>query len=61
MPELKVGDRVVLLDEDGFLDNAADWDEEVAVALSKTEEVEELTPNIGKSLIICGSTMPILE
>ena len=44
MPELKVGDRVVLLDEDGFLDNAADWDEEVAVALSKTEEVEELTP-----------------
>ena len=44
MPELKVGDRVVLLDEDGFLDNADDWDEEVSVDLSKTEEVEELTP-----------------
>lgn len=44
MPELKVGDRVVLLDEDGFLDNAADWDEEVAVVLAPTEDVEELTP-----------------
>jgi tRNA 2-thiouridine synthesizing protein E len=43
MPELKVGDRVVLLDEDGFLDNAADWDEEVAVVLAPTEDVEELT------------------
>lgn len=40
MPELKVGDRVLLLDEDGFLDNAADWDEEVAAVLAQTEEVE---------------------
>ncbi|HQA07173.1 MAG TPA: TusE/DsrC/DsvC family sulfur relay protein [Syntrophomonadaceae bacterium] len=40
MPELKVGDRVILLDEDGFLDNAADWDEEVAAVLAQTEEVE---------------------
>ncbi len=43
MPELKVGDRVVLLDEDGFLDNPDDWNEEVAAALASTEEVEELT------------------
>ncbi len=43
MPELKVGDRVVVLDEDGFLDNADDWNEEVAAALASTEEVEELT------------------
>jgi len=40
MPELKVGDRVLLLDEDGFLDNPADWDEEVAQVLAQTEEVE---------------------
>ncbi|NLF46300.1 MAG: TusE/DsrC/DsvC family sulfur relay protein [Syntrophomonadaceae bacterium] len=43
MAELKVGDRVLLLDEDGFLDNADDWNEEVAEALAVTEEVE-LTP-----------------
>lgn len=40
MAELKVGDRILLLDEDGFLDNAADWDEEVAHVLAATEEVE---------------------
>lgn len=40
MAELKVGDRVLMLDEDGFLDNAAEWDEEVAQALAVTEEVE---------------------
>lgn len=44
MAELKVGDRVVELDEDGFLDNPKDWDEEVAKALAVTEEIEELTP-----------------
>lgn len=40
MPELKVGNRMLLLDEDGFLDNADDWDEEVAQVLAATEEVE---------------------
>lgn len=40
MAELKVGDRVLQLDEDGFLDNAAEWDEEVANVLAVTEEVE---------------------
>lgn len=43
MAELQIGDRVLLLDEDGFLDNATDWNEEVAQALAATEEVE-LTP-----------------
>lgn len=43
MAELKVGDRMILLDEDGFLDNAGDWNEEVAQVLAVTEEVE-LTP-----------------
>lgn len=40
MADLKVGDRLLLLDEDGFLDNAADWDEEVAQVLAVSEEVE---------------------
>lgn len=40
MADLKVGDRVLLLDEDGFLDNADDWDEEVAHVLAVSEEVE---------------------
>lgn len=43
MAELKIGDRVLQLDEDGFLDNAAEWDEEVAAVLAQTEEVMELT------------------
>ena len=43
MAELKVGDRMILLDEDGFLDSAADWNEEVAEVLAVSEEVE-LTP-----------------
>ncbi|HZK87272.1 MAG TPA: TusE/DsrC/DsvC family sulfur relay protein [Syntrophomonas sp.] len=43
MAELKVGDRVLQLDEDGFLDNAEDWNEEVAEFIAHTEEVE-LTP-----------------
>ena len=43
MAELKVGDRVLQLDEDGFLDNADEWTEEVAHVLAVTEEVE-LTP-----------------
>lgn len=43
MAELVVGDRTFALDEDGFLEDASLWDEEVAEALAKTEEVE-LTP-----------------
>lgn len=43
MAELQVGDRVLLLDEDGFLEDATQWDEEVAEKLAETEEVE-LTP-----------------
>ena len=43
MAELQVGDRSIVLDEDGFLDNPEDWNEEVAEVLAVTEEVE-LTP-----------------
>ena len=43
MAELQVGDKTVELDEDGFLVDPAEWDENVAVALAKTEEIDELT------------------
>ena len=40
MAVLEVGDRTLLLDDDGFLDDANDWDEEVAYKLAELEEVE---------------------
>ncbi len=43
MPELVVGDRTILLDDDGFLEDAEQWDEEIAAKLAETEGVE-LTP-----------------
>lgn len=43
MADLQVGDRTLPLDEDGFLEDATQWDEEVAAELAKLEEVE-LTP-----------------
>jgi tRNA 2-thiouridine synthesizing protein E len=43
MSELQVGGVTVSLDEDGFLEDAADWNEEIAVKLAETEDVPELT------------------
>lgn len=40
MATLQVGDRALELDEDGFLEDATQWDEEVAHKLAETEEVE---------------------
>lgn len=40
MAEIVVGDRHLALDEDGFLENAEEWDEEVALVLAKSEGVE---------------------
>ncbi|MBQ9020525.1 MAG: TusE/DsrC/DsvC family sulfur relay protein [Eggerthellaceae bacterium] len=40
MATLQVGDRALELDEDGFLEDATQWDEEVAYKLAETEEVE---------------------
>lgn len=40
MADLHVGDRVLALDEDGFLEDPAEWDEEVTAKLAETEEVE---------------------
>lgn len=39
MAEIVVGDLTLALDEDGFLENADEWNEEVALALAATEEV----------------------
>lgn len=43
MSQLAVGSSSVELDEDGFLEDHAAWNEDVAKALAVTEEVEELT------------------
>lgn len=40
MADLQVGDRTIALDEDGFLEDASEWDEQVAEKLAETEEVE---------------------
>lgn len=42
---LEVGGKVLELDEDGFLVKADDWNEEVALALAKTEEIEMTEPH----------------
>ena len=39
MAELVVGDRTLALDEDGFLEDASLWDEEVVEKLAETEDV----------------------
>lgn len=40
MNELKVGDRVIALDKEGYLKNLGDWDEAVAHALALHENIE---------------------
>ncbi|WP_206812250.1 TusE/DsrC/DsvC family sulfur relay protein [Paradesulfitobacterium ferrireducens] len=43
MADLNVNGQVIALDEDGFLEDAGVWNEEVALALAATEDVSELT------------------
>lgn len=40
---IEVNGKMVELDEDGFIVNLDDWNEDLAVMLAKTEDVEELT------------------
>ncbi|MBZ4686896.1 MAG: dissimilatory sulfite reductase related protein [Clostridia bacterium] len=40
---LEVNGKTIELDEDGFMVDPDLWDEDVAVALAKTEEIDELT------------------
>ncbi|MGC7873808.1 TusE/DsrC/DsvC family sulfur relay protein [Desulfosporosinus sp. FKB] len=42
MSQITVGDLVVELDEDGFLEDHKQWTVDVANFLAKTEEIEEL-------------------
>lgn len=43
MADFAVGDRTIEVDEDGFIQQPDLWDEEVALALAKTEGVDALT------------------
>jgi dissimilatory sulfite reductase related protein len=43
MADLIVGDKKFSMDEDGFIEEPAGWNQDVALALAKTEGVEELT------------------
>ena len=43
MPEFQVGDTTLEIDEDGFIQEPERWNQDVAIALAKTEGVEELT------------------
>jgi dissimilatory sulfite reductase related protein len=45
MPEFKSGDITLEVDEDGFIQEPAKWDQKVAVALASTEGVNDLTEN----------------
>ena len=43
MGQLKVGDLVFDLDEDGFIQQPEKWDRNVALALAATEDIHELS------------------
>ena len=43
MPFLRVGDRSILVDDDGFLVDPLDWDDDVAVELAKVDKIPVLT------------------
>jgi TusE/DsrC/DsvC family sulfur relay protein len=43
MPKLKNKDRIIAVDEEGYLVNFDDWDDDVARELAAREDVEELT------------------
>ncbi len=43
MPDFQVGDDVLEIDEDGFIQEPDKWTEDVAAALAKTEGVDDLT------------------
>ncbi|MDF1562563.1 MAG: TusE/DsrC/DsvC family sulfur relay protein [Deltaproteobacteria bacterium] len=44
MPQLKVGERSLEIDEKGFLQETDAWDEAVALALGASEGITALTP-----------------
>ena len=45
MPTVELAGQQIAVDEDGFLEDPSVWSEDIAAALAKTEEVDELTEN----------------
>ena len=45
MPEFRSGDIVLVVDEDGFIEEPSHWNEKVAAALGPGEGVDNLTEN----------------
>lgn len=45
MPTIDLAGKQVQVDEDGFLEDPSVWSEDIAAALAKMEEVDELTEN----------------
>lgn len=43
MPIFEYGELKIEVDEDGFMENPEEWNEDVALALASTEDVNELT------------------
>jgi dissimilatory sulfite reductase related protein len=43
MPQLKVGEMTLEVNEEGFIKESDRWNDEVAAALAKTEGIAELT------------------
>ena len=43
MPDFKVGDSTIEIDEDGFIQQPEIWNKEVAMALAATEGVEDMS------------------
>ena len=44
MPELDINGKKIELNDDGFMQNPAEWDEEIAKALAKAEEgIEDMS------------------
>ena len=43
MAEVEMAGKMLEIDEDGFIQDPDSWDNDVAEALAKTEEVEEMT------------------
>jgi TusE/DsrC/DsvC family sulfur relay protein len=44
MPQKKVGNYTVDVDDEGFMTNFSQWNREIAAAIAKEEGISELTP-----------------
>jgi TusE/DsrC/DsvC family sulfur relay protein len=44
MPQKKIGNYTIDVDNEGFLTNLAQWNKDIAAAIAKEEGIAELTP-----------------